>query len=126
MAAILLDTHIFLWLTTNDPRLAPHARTAIEGAERIFVSAATIWEIAIKVRLGKLKGDPADLIEEVQANGFVELPVYAQHAKEVAKLPLYHGDPFDRLLVAQAISEQLRLLTADPHLTAYSDLVVLV
>jgi PIN domain nuclease of toxin-antitoxin system len=121
---ILLDTHVFLWLTTDDPRLNLHARVTIDEAESIFISAATIWEVAIKVRLGKLKTNPADLIGEIQANGFAELPMYARHAKEVAKLPLHHGDPFDRLLVGQAISEQLRLLTADTHLTVYSDLVI--
>jgi PIN domain nuclease of toxin-antitoxin system len=124
MAGILLDTHIFLWLTANDPRLSAKAREMIEGESSVFVSAASIWEIAIKVRLGKLKGDPADLIGEMQANGFLELPIYARHAKEVASLPLHHGDPFDRLLIGQAISEQLRLLTADPHLAPYSKLVV--
>lgn len=121
---ILLDTHIFLWLTTDDPRLGRRARAMIENAKAVFVSAASIWEVSIKVRLGKLKTDPASLMEEMQWNGFMELPVTALHAKEVADLLWHHGDPFDRLLVAQAIAEQLRLLTADLHLTDYSDLVV--
>jgi PIN domain nuclease of toxin-antitoxin system len=124
MAGILLDTHIFLWLTANDPRLSAKAREMIEAEGTVFVSAASIWEIAIKVRLGKLKVDPADVIGEIEANGFIELPVYARHAKEVARLPMHHGDPFDRLLVGQAISEQMQFLTADPHLGAYSALVI--
>jgi PIN domain nuclease of toxin-antitoxin system len=124
MAGILLDTHIFLWLTANDPRLSAKAREMIEAEGTVFVSAASIWEIAIKVRLGKLKVDPADVIGEIEANGFIELPVYARHAKEVARLPMHHGDPFDRLLVGQAISEQMQFLKADPHLGAYSALVI--
>lgn len=124
MEAILLDTHIFLWLTTNDPRLSAPARSLIEGSDAVFISAASIWEIAIKVRVGKLKADPAEMIDEIHANGFTELPIYARHVKGVAELPLHHGDPFDRLLVAQAISEQLRLLTPDALLGQYSEAVV--
>ncbi|MFC5864689.1 type II toxin-antitoxin system VapC family toxin [Acidicapsa dinghuensis] len=123
---ILLDTHVFLWLTTGDPRLTPKTRAMLDDARAIFVSAASIWEISIKVRLGKLRADPSVLVEEMQANGFVELPVSALHAKEVVNLPPHHGDPFDRLLVGQAIVEQLRLFTADSHLAAYSELVVII
>jgi PIN domain nuclease of toxin-antitoxin system len=121
---ILLDTHVFLWLVDDSRRLTPEARELITNAERVFISSATIWEIAIKVRLGKLKADPDELIKEMQRNGFEELPVYARHAKAVARLPLHHSDPFDRLLVAQARAEILRLITNDAHLAPYSDLVV--
>ncbi len=120
---LLLDTHVYLWLLNGDSRLTPDAKTIIEGADAVFISAATIWELAIKVRLGKLKADLDELMEQLHANGFEELPVYARHAKEVINLPLHHGDPFDRLLIAQAISETMRLLTADTQLRAYSDLV---
>jgi PIN domain nuclease of toxin-antitoxin system len=123
---ILLDTHVFLWLVSGSSRLNSQARTLIKNGERIFVSSATIWEISIKVSLGKLKADPDELIEEMQKNGFEELPVYARYAKEVARLPLLHGDPFDRLLVAQAKAELLHLVTCDTHLSPYSDLVVTV
>lgn len=123
---ILLDTHVFLWLVEGSPRLTSQARQLIGNAEKIFVSSASIWEIAIKIRLGKLKADPDELIEEMLRNGFEELPVYARHAKEVARLPLHHSDPFDRLLVAQARTELTRLLTSDAHLVSYSDLVVTV
>jgi len=121
---ILLDTHVLLWLVDNSPRLTPKARTIIREAERVFFSSASIWEISIKIRLGKLRVDPDELIEEMNKIGFEELPVYARHAKGVAKLPLHHGDPFDRLLVAQAKAEVMRLLTNDAQLTPYSDLVV--
>jgi PIN domain nuclease of toxin-antitoxin system len=119
----LLDTHIYLWLANGSPRLTAQAKERIESADRVFVSSATIWEIAIKVQLGKLRVDLDELIEQIQANGFEELPVLARHAKALASLPRHHGDPFDSLLVAQAISETMRLLTADPQLKAYSELV---
>jgi PIN domain nuclease of toxin-antitoxin system len=121
---LLLDTHIYLWLTAGDSRLNARAKEVLEGAERVFISAATIWEIAIKVRLGKLTADPEQLITEIQKNGFEELPVLSRHAKEVARLPRHHGDPFDLLLVAQAITEPMHLLTADERLAAYSELVI--
>jgi len=84
------------------------------------------WEIAIKVCLGKLRVDPDELIEEMQKIGLDGLPVDARHAKAVAKLPLHHGDPFHRLLVAQARAELLQLITNDSKLAPYSDLVVMV
>lgn len=124
MVGILLDTQIFLWLTSGNPRLNARGRDLIDNSDRVFVSSATIWEVSIKVGLKKLAADPELLIQEMEANGFEELPVLAKHAKGVAKLPHHHGDPFDRLLIAQAISESLRLLTADGQLAAYSELVV--
>jgi PIN domain nuclease of toxin-antitoxin system len=120
---LLLDTHIFLWLVNGNPRLNAKAKALINSADAVFVSSATMWEMAIKIQVGKLRADLDELLEQLQANGFQELPVYARHAKELIKLPRHHSDPFDRLLVAQAISETIRLLTADPHLKAYSDLV---
>ena len=120
---LLLDTHIFLWAVTDSRKLKASARREITDAEQVFVSAASIWEIAVKVRLGKLDGDPEDLAASIEGSGFLELPVRAQHAARVARLPLHHADPFDRLLVAQAMSEPLVLLTADAALTKYGDLV---
>jgi|HubBroStandDraft_6_1064221.scaffolds.fasta_scaffold840083_3 PIN domain nuclease of toxin-antitoxin system len=120
---LLLDTPIFLWLMNGSRRLSRPAKALIESADTVFVSSATIWEIALKVQLGKLTADLDEVIEQIDANGFAELSIYARHAKEVAKLPRHHGDPFDRLLIAQAISETMRLLTSDAHLTAYSELV---
>jgi PIN domain nuclease of toxin-antitoxin system len=123
---ILLDTHIFLWLVSGSRQLTSQAKEWIEGADKVFISSASIWEVAVKVRLGKLNADPEELIEEMAKNGFEELPVFARHAKAVAKLPLHHTDPFDRLLIAQAIAEPLRLLTADTGLSPYSPLVLIV
>jgi PIN domain nuclease of toxin-antitoxin system len=126
MARILLDTHVFLWLVVDSAKLTKKAKALIEDSEQVFVSSASIWEVSIKVRLGKLRADPEMLIEEIQKNGFEELPVYARHATEIAKLPMDHEDPFDRLLVAQAIVESARLITSDKHLAGLSDFVVAV
>ena len=98
----------------------------LDGAAEIYVSSASIWEAAIKSRLGKLEADVDALASAIAASGFLELPVSAKHAAAVARLPDFHGDPFDRLLIAQAISEPLRFLTADSVLRQYSDLVELV
>jgi PIN domain nuclease of toxin-antitoxin system len=123
---LLLDTHIFLWAVAGSPLLKPAVRRAIESAEVVHVSAASIWEVAIKARLGKIDVVIEDLVSAIDGSGFVELPVSAHHAAGVAVLPLHHADPFDRLLVAQAIAEPLRLLTVDGVLAQYTDLVTLV
>jgi PIN domain nuclease of toxin-antitoxin system len=123
---LLLDTHIFLWLTMNDKRLREPTRQLLTRATQIFVSSASIWEIAVKSRLNKIEIDPEAAVHEMRICGFTELPVLARHAVAVARLPLLHKDPFDCLLVAQAITEPLHLLTADARLKAYSELVVVV
>jgi PIN domain nuclease of toxin-antitoxin system len=97
----------------------------IDAADEVFVSSASIWEVAIKVRLGKLNVDVDALVSAIAESGFTELAVRASHAARVAGLPLHHSDPFDRLLIAQALAEPLHFLTADRILRRYSDLVVL-
>lgn len=119
---LLLDTHIFIWAITGSSKLTP-AKDLILSAEVVYVSAASIWEIAIKSGLGKIKGDPREMASAIELSGFVELPVSARHAARVATLPNHHSDPFDRLLIAQALSEPLLLLTADRTLAQYSDVV---
>lgn len=94
------------------------------SAEAIYVSAASLWEIAVKVRIGKLKADPEELVAKLTASGFHPLPVLPQHTLPVAQLPLHHADPFDRMLIAQAISEQIWLLTTDSQLPQYTELVL--
>ena len=123
---LLLDTHVFLWCANDDRRLTKAARTLLSGAAEIYVSSASIWEAAIKTRLGKLEADIDVLVAAIADSGFLELPVTARHAAAVRKLPDVHADPFDRLLIAQALSEPLRFLTADKVLGVYSDLVELV
>ena len=120
---MLLDTHVFLWAVSGSRQLTPKVRAMIQAADEVLVSAASIWEIAIKVRLGKLKADPMALVEAIEQSGFRDLPVRVTHAAYVTSLPLHHTDPFDRLLVAQAMTEPLRLLTADNALAAYTELV---
>ena len=123
---LLLDTHIFLRAVAGSRLLKPAARRAIQSADQVYVSAASIWEVAIKARLGKIEANPGELVSAIEASGFVELPVRAAHAAAVAGLAPHHNDPFDRILVAQALVEPLRLLTADSTLARYSDIVMLV
>jgi PIN domain nuclease of toxin-antitoxin system len=123
---VLLDTHVFLWSVLDSPKLREQARQEIRDAETVYVSAASIWEIALKARLGRIKGDVDKLVGAIQESGFTELSVRALHAARVTDLPGHHQDPFDRLLVAQAMTEPLVLLRADRTLTRYSELVRLI
>jgi PIN domain nuclease of toxin-antitoxin system len=120
---ILLDTHCWLWMVGRPDRLSPSSRSLVEDAENeLLLSAASSWEIAIKHGIGKLRlpGDPVTLVPEWMArSGVVALPVHHAHALAVAHLPRHHGDPFDRLLVAQAQLEDLPLLTADNVFQTY-------
>lgn len=123
---VLLDTHIYLWWLQDHPNLSSQARTSIESATEVYVSSASLWEAAIKIGIGKLEANIADLAAHIALSGFIELPVLAKHSVQLARLPELHRDPFDRMLVAQAMCEPLRLLTADKQLVAYSELVDLV
>ncbi|MGH7256513.1 MAG: type II toxin-antitoxin system VapC family toxin, partial [Nitrospirales bacterium] len=104
----LLDTQVYLWYLADSPKLSQDARDTIASAEDVFVSAASIWEAVLKVGIGKLKADPERLVQGISASGFSELPVTAAHAAALARLKTLHRDPFDRLLVAQAVSEPLQ------------------
>lgn len=123
---LLLDTHLYLWFLADSPKLTKKARTRIRRANEVYVSAASIWEASIKAALGKLDADPEELVAGIEASGFVELPVAARHAARTATLPREHRDPFDRLLLAQALDEPLRFLTADDTLARYTELVEVV
>ena len=122
---LLLDTHIYLWVLKNDPKLTANARHLIEIADGVFISSASIWEMAIKANLGKLEADIDAMVEQITLCGFKELPIHAYHTTWLKKLAPHHRDPFDRMLIAQAMAEPLQLLTADAQLTPYSELVVL-
>jgi PIN domain nuclease of toxin-antitoxin system len=119
----LLDTHVFLWWVTDSPRLSSRVREVIaDGHNELFFSAASGWEIAIKARLGRLEipDEPERfLTEQLSRNAIQSLPVYLSHAVRTYALPAHHRDPFDRLLVSQAILESLTLLTADPQISRY-------
>jgi PIN domain nuclease of toxin-antitoxin system len=123
---LLLDTHIFIWSVDDDPKLSSVAWSIIEAADAVYVSSASLWEVTIKYQLGKLRIEPERLVDAVSASGFLELPISLRHAVAINKLPALHRDPFDRLLLAQAISEPLHFLTADEQLEPYSPLVRLV
>ena len=119
---LLLDTHAFLYFLAGHERLSPGAREAMEEGEEAYVSAASVWEIAIKASLGRLEL-PEDLesflLEAMEAEALLPLPVTLAHAAMVRGLPWHHKDPFDRLLVAQALREGLALVSQDRLLDAY-------
>ena len=127
---LLLDPHVLLWALSDSKRLPAETRDLIASADNeILFSAASIWEIAIKEQLlrAQFGVDAETIIDAARETGFTELAVSAQHAAGVAKLPLHHKDPFDRMLISQALTEPARLLTADRTLGAYSkDLVALI
>lgn len=114
---LLLDTHVLLWAVLDDPRLSADQKSAISGGD-LFVSAASVWEIGIKRALGKL--DVPDALFDIAVDaGCRPLPISWTHAEAAACLPMHHSDPFDRMLVAQAQCEGLRLASSDAKLAAY-------
>jgi PIN domain nuclease of toxin-antitoxin system len=121
---LLLDTHAFLWWVADDPWLSASARHAIaEQANHVHVSAATAWEIATKYRIGKLPAAglvAADVAGEIAAEGFVELPVTVRHAQHAGAIPGPHKDPFDRMLIAQALAEGMTLVSNQSLFDGYA------
>ena len=117
---LLLDTHALIWWQEKDPPiLSSRAYDAIaDPGNAVFVSAVSIWEIAIKRARGKLDV-PGNVLEAIEENGFMELPITAFHAEQAGGLPLYHTDPFDRMLMAQAQAEGLILVTRDANIPRY-------
>jgi PIN domain nuclease of toxin-antitoxin system len=123
---VLLDTHVLLWVLGERRRLDPATLGAIESDENdVLFSAASVWEIAIKAALPRydFAVRPSEITDAALGAGFIELPVRSTVAARVADLPMLHRDPFDRLLIAQAIAEPAILFTADRQLLAYSELV---
>jgi PIN domain nuclease of toxin-antitoxin system len=124
---LLLDTHIIIWWNEDNPKLSSKARELIQNTDNTkFVSAVSIWEVAIKVNIGKLALDLKKLSESLELDGFENLPFYSHHANRVATLPKHHGDPFDRALIAQSLTEGLNFLTHDAVLAKYGEHVILV
>ena len=123
---LLLDTHVLLWALSAPKHLSKKARSEIENpANDVMFSAASIWEIAIKWALKRndFRVTPNEIVAAAIESGLRELPVRSTAAAHVATLPVHHRDPFDRLLVAQAVTEPAILYTADPQLEVYSELV---
>jgi PIN domain nuclease of toxin-antitoxin system len=120
---VLLDTHTFIWFIAGSPRLSAPVRAAIESAENDrFLSAASIFEMAIKISLGKLRiEEPLDqlLAREIDSNAFSLLSIEVRHVAMLASLPFHHRDPFDRLLAAQAYTDDMLLLSTDEAFDAY-------
>ena len=124
---LLLDTHIALWALTGERHLGIKAQALIEDANNeVFVSSASLWEISIKHSLGRgdMPMSGADAARFFAEAGYRALPVTWQHAATVETLPLHHNDPFDRILIAQALSEPMRLVSRDQKLTSYGEMVL--
>jgi PIN domain nuclease of toxin-antitoxin system len=116
---LLLDTHALIWALENNPTLSDNARDAIvNGENMVFVSSASAWEISIKQAMGKLKV-PDNLREEIKLHRFTQLRINFEHVQLAGQLPDIHKDPFDRMLIAQAIIEKLTLITRDSQIAQY-------
>lgn len=116
---LLLDTHILLWWLDDHPSLSATAKSAIaNGNNTVFISTVSLWEIRIKQAIGKLD-IPANFKEIVDKEPMQYLPLKAEHAYEIINLPMYHRDPFDRMLISQARLERLTLVTSDQHFNNY-------
>ncbi len=122
---LLLDTHLVLWWEMGSPKLPVALKTLVDEADAVFISQVSLWEIAIKVSIGKLRLNIEQFAGNIKKHGFEWLDIRNAHLLAVATLPLFddHRDPFDRLLVAQSRSEPLLLLTADKRLTRYGEIV---
>ena len=122
---LLLDTHVFLWWDEGGERLAPEARSMIaDPASQIFVSAASVWEIAIKRRLGKL-GFTKSALAAIETNHFAGLPITIADAERAGSLAWEHRDPFDRMLVAQCLESSLTLVTCDAAMRTFGGIAIL-
>jgi PIN domain nuclease of toxin-antitoxin system len=116
---LLLDTHVLIWWPSDARKLSQTEIDIITDSDNlIFVSAATAWEIAVKKMIGKLEA-PDDLPAALAVNNFLELPITIEHSQKLYQLPLHHNDPFDRIMVAQAISEDLTFMTRDTKIALY-------
>jgi PIN domain nuclease of toxin-antitoxin system len=114
------DPRALLWWLEGDPRIERQAQDLIaDPANDILVSIASLWEIVVKVRVGKLEADIRDIAAAINAQGFETLAIRPEHLEDLVRLPMHHRDPFDHLLIAQAIAESLTLLSEDQHISAY-------
>jgi PIN domain nuclease of toxin-antitoxin system len=118
---LLLDTHAFIWYSEDDPKLPESIKTEIETADRVYISIASLWEIAIKLSIGKLslQSNYESIESSLEPAGITLLPISFADTVRVMNLPLHHRDPFDRILIAQAINNSLTLVSCDAAFTTY-------
>ncbi len=121
MSAFLLDTHTFIWLTENDSNLPKDLRMIIDTADLVYLSIVSLWEIAIKLKLGKLflKQSYETIGSAIDASDILILPISFADTVQVRNLPLHHSDPFDRMLISQAINHSLTIISTDKKFDAY-------
>lgn len=127
---LLLDTHIAIWSASDSALLAPSIKSLLRDPDNdVFVSAASIWEIAIKHPLGRRVGQlpfgAGEALKIFAEVGYLLLPVSPEHAAAVETLPMHHADPFDRLLIAQALTEPMRLVTSDAQVARYGEMIIM-
>lgn len=122
MTDLLLDTHTFIWYSENDPKLPESIKINIENADRVYISIASLWEIAIKLSIGKLslRSNYESIETSLEPAGISLLPISFADTVRVMNLPLHHRDPFDRILIAQSINHSLTLVSCDAAFAAYS------
>ena len=122
MTSFLLDTHAFIWLSENDPNLPINLREQIDNVETVYLSIVSLWEIAIKINIGKLflKKAYQKIEIELESSDILLLPISFADTQKICDLPLYHRDPFDRMLIVQAMERELILVSRDSKFDAYS------
>jgi PIN domain nuclease of toxin-antitoxin system len=123
---LLLDTHVLLWALADSPKISKVKSLILANETEVYISTASWWELAIKISIGKIDMQLDVLRAAASESGFVDLPILGLHTQTLLTLPMLHRDPFDRMLIAQAISEPMRLVTNDQALQAYTHLVELI
>lgn len=123
---VLLDTHVLLWVLADSPQINQVKPLILSNETEVYISTASWWELAIKIGIGKIDVDLNMLRTASAESGFIDLPILGAHTQTLLNLPMLHRDPFDRMLVAQAISEPMRLLTNDSALSEYSSLITMI
>lgn len=123
---ILLDTNAFLWAAVNSDRLQPVGEMLLDSGNTVFVSVVSWWEIAIKRRIGKLDVSLPELVESAHGNDFRDLPLLRRHAEALADIPIHHKDPFDHMILAQAMAENMLVVTGDRIFEQYTRLAVII
>jgi len=124
MTQLLLDTNVLLWLSQDNPRISDIKPLLLAEEIRVFISSVSWWEIAIKIRIGKLQVDLQKLLSMTKKYGYLELPMTSAYLQAYLELPLVHKDPFDHMILAQAMTCPMRLVTGDATLAEYSPLVM--